>query len=272
MGRIEGPPLAGILVLAGAVFIDPLPSIPVFIAACCMAVFCMNYVYLVNGVTDVKEDAINSPHRPLSRGVISVSEGWGYTWLLFGITLIYPLLIHTTWAERILVWIILGLGYIYSCPPVRFKRFPPLATLYLVVNFNLPLVLGYWMASGTTDWPPFLLSTVLLFLANMPLKDYGDRVGDEKAGVKNWVQVIGGTQRLLLFTSLLSVLGAVVCYYGLPLDLPHRWLFVGLPLLPALNIGIHRLMGWNMDQMFTHGVRTLIVLATVYVLFQWANS
>lgn len=266
MGRIEGPPLAGILLLAGAMYaISSLPG-NILLAALFMAIFCMNYVYLVNGVTDVKEDAINSPERPLSRGLVGIQEAKKYVNLLFVLTIIYPFFIHNTWMERGVVWFILFLGYIYSCPPVRFKRIPPLATIYLVANFNLPIILGYWMATASTQSPPFLLSTVFLFFANMPLKDYGDRVGDKEAGINNWVTVAGGTKNLLAITSALSVLGSIVCYFVLPAQMEHRLFFTLLPLMPALNIVVHTLTGMDMDQMFTRGVRALILLALMYVI------
>lgn len=269
MGRIEGPPMAGLLLLAGAAFILPTPLTSILLAGFCMFFICMNYVYLINGVTDVKEDAINSPDRPLSRGVITVKEGWWYSQILFVATLIYPFFVHDNWAERILVWIILLMGYFYSCPPVRFKRIPVLATIYLVINFNLPIVLGYWMATDTRTIPPFILSTFFLFLANMPLKDYGDRKGDAKAGISNWVQVAGGTKNLLVLCTFISILGAILCFFTLPPNLSHRSLWIFLPLLPALNIGIHQVLDWNMDQMFTRGVRALIVGALFFVLWQW---
>lgn len=266
MGRIEGPPLAGILMLAGAMYaIAALPG-NILLSALFMAIFCMNYVYLVNGVTDVKEDAINSPHRPLSRGVIGIKEAKIYVQILFVLTIIYPFFTHDTWIERGVVWFILFLGYIYSCPPVRFKRIPPLATIYLVANFNLPIVLGYWMATSSTESPPFLLSTIFLFFANMPLKDYGDREGDKKVGVNNWVTVAGGTKNLLIIASVISVLGSIVCYFVLPAQMNHRLFFVLLPLLPALNILVHKLTGMDMDQMFTRGVRALILLGISYVV------
>ncbi len=270
MGRIEGPPMAGILVLAGAAFAAPsLPS-NTLLAAFCMYFFCMNYVYLVNGVTDVREDAINSPDRPLASGAIDIKTARIYVNLLFMATVIYPFFVHDSWPERMLVWTILLMGYFYSCPPVRFKRNPPLATLYLVINFNLPIVLGYWMATDTFDIPPFLLSTALLFLANMPLKDYGDRLGDAEAGISNWVSLAGGTRQLLTLSIILSVSGALACYFLLPDQLLYRWLFVALPLLPALNILLHKASGLNMDQMFTHGVRTLMVLATLFTVVRIA--
>ncbi len=270
MGRIEGPPLAGVLFLVGAAFILPGPTLPVLVAAFFMTIFCMNYVYLINGVTDIQEDSINAPNRPLSKGVIQIREARIYTNVLFVMTLIYPLIVHPQWSERILVWMVLFMGHFYSCPPVRFKRYPPLATIYLVVNFNIPIVLGYWMATAKTEIPHFLLSTTFLFLANMPLKDYGDRFGDAEAGVNNWVRVAGGTRNLLIISSSLSIIGTILCYGVLPHNLPSRWIFVFLPLLPTINICLHNIFKLNMDRMFTHGVRALILIGIIYILMKWA--
>jgi len=37
-----------------------------------------------------------------------------------------------------------------------------------------------FMVESEIGPPPFLLTTILLFLSNVPLKDYGYRIGDEK--------------------------------------------------------------------------------------------
>ena len=269
MGRIEGPPLAGLLILAAAALSGAGITLDIWLAAVAMTAICMNYVYLVNGVTDVAEDSINSPQRPLARGDITVKEGWLYVHLLFALSIIYPFFLHDTWSQRIMVWIILAMGFFYSMPPVRFKRFPPLATIYLTINFNLPLIIGYQMATGHTDWPPYLLATVALFLANMPLKDYGDRQGDMETGMGNWVQIVGSAPRLLLLSSLLSLAGAVACYVLLPDLGQYRLVYALLPLMPAANILIHKAFGWDMDQMFTHGVRSLIGLCTAVILLHY---
>ncbi len=185
--------------------------------------------------------------------------------MLFVLTMVYPLFLHNTWYQRILIWIVLAMGFFYSCPPVRFKRIPPLATVYLVINFNIPIVIGYQMATGLSDFPPYLLSTTALFLANFPLKDYGDREGDLKVGMGNWVGLLGSAPNLLILSSILSISGAVTCFFLLP-DLGSiRWIFVLLPLVPAANILFHKVMGLNMDRMFTHGVRMLILLCIIVV-------
>ena len=265
MGRIEGPPLAGILLLAGCVLASQEINQSVWIASFFMVAICMNYVYLVNGVTDIEEDSINSPNRPLAAGVISLELATKYVWLLFGLTVIYPFFVHDKWIEIVMVWAILLMGYFYSNPPVRFKRFPPLATLYLVVNFNLPLIIGYNMTTESFQLPPFLLSTLFLFLSNMPLKDYGDRDGDEQAGVMNWVKLAGGTSQLLFLSSTISIIGAVCCYFLLP-TIAYREMFILLPLLPFLNIIFHKVLSLNMDEMFTRGVRSLIVLGGIFIV------
>lgn len=266
MGRIEGPPLSGLLILAAAALSGAGLTLEIWAAALAMAAICMNYVYLVNGVTDVAEDSINSPQRPLARGDISVRAGWIYVTILLALTIIYPFFLHDTWQQRIMVWIILGMGYFYSMPPVRFKRFPPLATIYLTINFNLPLIIGYQMATGLADFPPYLLATVALFLANMPLKDYGDRKGDIETGMGNWVQVLGSAPRLLLLSSFLSLAGAAACFWLLPDLGAFRPIFALLPLFPAVNILLHKALNWDMDQMFTRGVRSLIALCAVIAL------
>jgi len=265
MGRIEGAPMAGVLVAVGAVLSGGSLSWQVALAAFAMAAVTMNYVYLVNGVTDVEEDRINSPDRPLSTGAVTVSEGWAYVNTLLAIGVVYPFFLHPTWSQRVMVWALLAMGYLYSVPPVRFKRWPPLATLYLVVNFNLPIVLGHQVAGGAEALPPYLFATVALFLANMPLKDIGDSEGDAQVGLANWSNWLG-QPGLLWMSSGLSLAGALATFVVLEDLGPMRWGLTLLVLLPAANVVSHVLIGLDRKELFTRGVRGLILVCMVLIV------
>jgi len=265
MGRIEGAPMGGILMLFGAILGAGTISLEVGLAAFALTAIAMNYVYLVNGVTDVEEDRLNSPNRPLARGDVTVREGTIYVNVLLALGVIYPFFLHPTWSQRGMVWLILGMGVIYSLPPIRFKRFPPLATIYLVINFNLPIVLGHQLSGAEGALPPYLIATLLLFLANMPLKDIGDATGDAEAGIANWSNWL--SQRgLMIMASSLSVIGAVVSWFFMPGLGTMRWAYAALVLLPAANIAVHLVLGLDRKELFTRGVRGLMLLCTVIVV------
>lgn len=176
------------------------------------------------------------------------------------------LLLHPTWAQRGMVWLILFMGVIYSLPPIRFERYPPLATIYLVINFNLPIVIGHQLSGAEGAVPPYLIATVLLFLANMPLEDIGDAQGDAEAGNANWANWLG-QRGLMALASGLSVAGAIASWCFLAeLDPPARWLYSALPLAPGLNVAVHLLLGLDRKELFTRGVRGMIALCTVIVI------
>jgi 4-hydroxybenzoate polyprenyltransferase len=175
-------------------------------------------------------------------------------------------LLHPTWAQRGMVWLILFMGVIYSLPPIRFERYPPLATIYLVINFNLPIVIGHQLSGAEGAVPPYLIATVLLFLANMPLEDIGDAQGDAEAGNANWANWLG-QRGLMALASGLSVAGAIASWCSLAeLDPPARWLYSALPLAPGLNVAVHLLLGLDRKELFTRGVRGMIALCTVIVI------
>ena len=265
MGRIEGAPMAGLLVLFGAVLGDGTLDWRVFLGAFAMAAVAMNYVYLVNGVTDVDEDRVNSPSRPLVRGDVTLREANIYVKVLLALGVLYPFFLHPTWSQRAIVWIILAMGVFYSLPPVRFKRYPPAATIYLVINFNLPIVLGHQLSGATGDWPPYLFATLALFFANMPLKDIGDATGDAEVGIANWSNWLG-QRGLMGMAAGLSIAGFVASCFVLADLGPMRWAYSALVLLPALNVGVHLLLGMDRKELFTRGVRGLIVLCSVIVI------
>lgn len=113
--------------------------------------------------------------------------------------------------------------------------------------------------------PKYLPATILLFLANMPLKDLRDSGGDAAAGVGNWADWLGQT-RLLLLCSGLSLAGSLSATLLLSQDGWIRYLFAGVVLLPAINIAVHVLFGIDRHDLFTRGVRFLILICTVVVI------
>jgi 4-hydroxybenzoate polyprenyltransferase len=265
MGRPEGPIMGGLLVLVGGLLASGRIDPKTLMAGVALTTITLNFVYQVNAVTDLEEDRINSPNRPLVRGVITVRAANIYVSILFALSVIYPFWLHPTWSQRAIVWTLLALGFFYSLPPVRFKRWPMLATLYLVVNFNLPLVLGHQMSGGEGALPPYLPATALLYLANMPLKDLRDSGGDKAAGVGNWADWLGQT-RLLALCSGLSVAGAIAATLLLPHMGMARFAFAAVVLLPAVNIAVHVIFRIDRYDLFTRGVRTLIAICAGVVI------
>lgn len=265
MGRPEGPIMGGLLVLVGGLLAVGHIRATTLLAGVALTTITLNYVYQVNAITDLEEDRINSPSRPLVRGVITVRAANIYVTILFALSVLYPFWLHPTWSQRAMVWTLLALGFFYSVPPFRFKRWPVLATLYLVVNFNLPLILGHQIAGGEGALPPYLPATALLYLANMPLKDLRDSGGDKAAGVGNWADWLGQT-RLLALCSALSVAGAIAAVFLLPTLGAARFAFAAVVLLPAVNIAVHVIFRINRHDLFTRGVRTLIAICALVVI------
>jgi len=84
-------------------------------------------------------------------------------------------------------------SWIYSCPPLRIKRFFPFNTLLIAFSTCLALVLGYFVPGGIFSKLPFtaiIIFTGLLFLS-FNVKDVNDCEGDKKYSVQTLMTLLG---------------------------------------------------------------------------------
>ena len=180
-----------------------------FVQAIFLSVFPYNFVYTLNAITDMPEDSVNKPWRPLPSGTISDKEA--YLWLAFltiGSSALIPALFSGV--EIFLAYLIMFMGMSYSIQPFVFKKrafLAPMVTGWGVVH---PLFLTGKVAIA-------LISVSLLFhgFAVTFLKDLSDIKGDKKAGRKIIIEIISLTQLVFLsgFLNIVSVIGFLLSDY-----------------------------------------------------------
>ncbi|WP_280725988.1 UbiA family prenyltransferase [Kitasatospora sp. MAA4] len=162
--------------------------------------------YLLNGVTDVREDQANGSRRPIARGDLPVRTATAATALLAVAALALGGLAGT----GVLVWVVgfLLLGWAYSAPPVRAKQS---SVLCAVVAFGLGAT-SYaagvsaagsgWTATGAVFG---CVMAAWMALVGSLVKDLGDAGGDA-AGGRRTVAVVRGVAA----ARALAVAGAVL--------------------------------------------------------------
>ncbi|MFD9406223.1 UbiA family prenyltransferase [Streptomyces sp. NPDC059989] len=162
--------------------------------------------YLLNGVTDVREDRANGSRRPIARGALPVRTASAVTALLAGAALVLGGLA----GNGVLGWVVgfLLLGWAYSASPVRAKES---SVACAVVVFGLG---GTSYAAGVSAAGSGWTATGAVFgcvmaawmaLVGSLVKDLGDAGGDA-AGGRRTVAVVRGVAA----ARALAVAGAVL--------------------------------------------------------------
>jgi len=140
--------------------------------------FLYNYVYVINAITDLKEDRINKPERPLPSGKLSLKSA--YIYLMFitavssvGISLLFGG--HNLFAA----FLIILFGMLYSVPPFALKRIPIVA----------PFITGWGLihpmfVAGNRSIIMMSLTLICFATGVTMLKDLSDIEGDKAAGRK----------------------------------------------------------------------------------------
>lgn len=154
-----------------------------------LCVLCSNsFTAGINQLYDIEIDKINKPYKPLPSGDMSVETAWALTlsYVVLGLGIIA--------ANKAEPWVVfcycfgLFLGGAYSTPPIRFKRFPILASL-LIGFSNVNASFGIYRALKATlpfptQWTASLsfITTFhfVLFCVLGIIKDIPDIEGDRK--------------------------------------------------------------------------------------------
>ncbi|MFJ4775553.1 UbiA family prenyltransferase [Streptomyces sp. NPDC088762] len=162
--------------------------------------------YLLNGVTDVREDRANGSRRPIARGDLPVHTAMAVT-VLLGVA---ALVLGALAGNGVLGWVagFLLLGWAYSCAPVRAKDS---SVACAVVVFGLGAT-SYaagvaaagsgWTATGAVFGG---VMAAWMALVGSLVKDLGD-VGGDAAGGRRTVAVVRGVAA----ARALAVAGAVL--------------------------------------------------------------
>jgi len=138
--------------------------------AALLAVVSTNFIYALNALADEREDRVSHPRRPLPAGEISRTGASIYVAVLLLGALAYPAWLAGSATSLALFWLLPALGIAYSVPPLRLRRFPPLAVAVISCGLVTPMTLGY-LEGGAGEGGGTVLAALLLFcLSVVPLK------------------------------------------------------------------------------------------------------
>jgi homogentisate solanesyltransferase len=122
------------------------------------------FIVGINQIYDEDIDKVNKPFLPVASG--EMSKRWA--WTVVGASLLVgPALVYTTFPRLLfqLYMVGLGLGLVYSVPPIRTKQNPVLAGLTIAVVRGFLLNFGVYYAVRNALGAPFFWSPKVSFVA-----------------------------------------------------------------------------------------------------------
>ncbi len=147
----------------------------------------------LNDMADRKIDRISNPDRPLPQGIFKLADARNLAIITAVLTLAMALTLGFNLFFLYLVF--LALGYLYSAPPLRFKKWPLISNLTLAGSGSVVFAAGYLLfnANNTlTNLPSNIMVLVfvgLLLLSS--LKDLKDYAGDRADNVYTLFTILG---------------------------------------------------------------------------------
>lgn len=165
----------------------------------------------INDIYDTKTDSINSPDRPLIKGDLTIRQQHFINTLLFVFIIIGLSLVN--YLSLILLLTFQSIYYIYSVPPIRFKRIIGLSSLLVGFNALLVLMAGFFLVAPIQKisfFPTNLLAMMLIgFTLVVNVKDIKDFAGDKAENIKT-IPVIFGLERGKIIIGFLGVLALIM--------------------------------------------------------------
>lgn len=199
-------------------------------------------VYVLNGAMDVEEDRANRSKRPVARGDLTVPQAVGVAAGLAALSLAIGVLLAGS-----LIWCVaaaLALGWAYSGPPLRLKRYPAGLAVTATLGGLLTYLTGYTINGGGGD-----RQGLIVFAGVMALwmglvgqtKDLSDAEGDEQAGRRSGPVAWGEGAARMVYSAMALSLGEAftlwAAIFATNLLLPAIVLMLGASTVAVLLLG-----------------------------------
>jgi geranylgeranylglycerol-phosphate geranylgeranyltransferase len=154
-------------------------------------------VYVFNALSDVEEDRIDHPTRPLAAKSATISDAWRIFVFSIAISFVTAFLVSVPCLVLMLTAFLLGVAY--SHPSIRAKRRFGLKVVVSAAGAAIVSICS-GVVAGNLDGP--VLFSALFFgmfsMVTLLLGDISDIPGDKAAGVRSIPVVIGPRNSILL--------------------------------------------------------------------------
>jgi geranylgeranylglycerol-phosphate geranylgeranyltransferase len=224
----------------------------------------MHAVHL-NDIADISIDTLSNTDRPLIKREVTVEEMRDSSWLWLTLALL------GSWVSGFypffMAIIFITASYIYSCPPLRLRRFPLVPSFLIGIASLATILAGFFFISIHKDLRVFSipLASGIVVMATLAInvKDIKDIEGDKKDGVVTLPILFGerGIQAVALCFALSFLL--------VPLFLKFYFLYILA--LPCAIVGYKLVMKKPYREMPTFVLRFVFLfgVAGIYLFGYW---
>ena len=230
------------------------------------AVFAWLASVFLNDQVDLEADKITNLKRPLITGIITKEEYMNFFWACFPLSLILALTVGVKFFLIIFVYQVIG--WVYSCPPFRLKRFPIVASFLSALALTLLFSSGFILLADNQEITALPAKVfwllVIAFVISLPIKDLKDIEGDRKNNIWTIPVILGEA-----WARFVIGLGIFVSY-----ALSVVWLNAKILFIPAMILGA--LSFWILEtkkisprrvHIWVFGLLFLYVILMAYFLF-----
>jgi len=181
-------------------------------------------IVMINNLYDVAIDRVSNPRRPLVSGSIDVLlyEKLAYIFMVLALVFAYEASGHVL----VVIAAIISNYYIYSVPPVRFKRVPVLSKLVIGFNSFMLVFLGFILIQDLKYFPHAL---GWIYFAGLTLAanfiDLKDIAGDRAAGMLT-LPILLGERSAKILIGLSLFLMSLSFYFVFAVPLPWYCYFI----------------------------------------------
>ncbi len=143
--------------------------------------------YAINDVYDIEIDKINTPHRPLPAGLMTLGEAKGYSIILFAVGVTIPLLnIFSNFIINVIASFIALVGgillYLYA---MYFKRSGFIGNIMIGLLTAIPFIYGGFLTNSFETMLFPAIFAFLLLVGREVIKDIEDVHGDQLKDVQS---------------------------------------------------------------------------------------
>lgn len=226
--------------------------------------FAWIYSVMTNNLADGDIDTVSNTKRPTVTMAIPLKRYRQLSWIFLALALAYSAIVNFN--TFFLIVLFIGNYFLYSAPPVRFKRVPFVSKLVISLNSLIIILLGHLFQSNDFELP---LSVVVFFLVCMTAVinfiDIKDYEGDKKAGIRTLPALLG------LETSKKWIgLFFVIAYASAPfaLHLPRFFLLMlGIGIIQYVLINRKKYSETPVFALYLASILALIILLRKTFLF-----
>lgn len=226
-------------------------------------IFSCLFALIVNNISDIEIDRISNPDRPLIKNLIAPRAYLNFGYAFAVAALFYGAMINAK--ALLLIAVTMASYYIYSMPPLRFKRVTLFSKLTIAFNSLALVVLGYLLVQqDVTQFPPSLFVIFLIgYTLSANFIDIKDYAGDKAENISTLPVLLGleRAKKLIGVFFLLATLSFIIY-------LPHLWL---LPLF--LLIGVLGYYFLTQEAYKEYKVFLLYLISLIILLFSlWIKN